>query len=123
MPIDMHALASYGAKARIQELQSEIDEIRKAFPEKGERRGRPAKAVAPASAPSEDARTRKPMSAAAKKAIGERMKKYWAKRKGGAARNVGLEAPAATEGTGKKKRTMSAAARAKISAAQKKRWK
>ncbi len=71
MAIDLKTLARYGAQARIDELQNEIDEIRREFPgETGKKRGRPAKSAS-ATVPAVEApkRGRKPMSAAAKKAV------------------------------------------------------
>ena len=74
-------LAKKGASHRYEELKAEIAGLIKAFPhlEFGS-------AISPA-APKEEfdrlrkRRTRKPMSAAAKKAVSLRMKKYWAARK------------------------------------------
>jgi hypothetical protein len=74
-------LARKGASHRYQELKAEIAELIKAFPhlEFGS-------AISPA-APKQEfdrlrkQRRRKPMSAAAKKAVSARMKKYWAARK------------------------------------------
>jgi hypothetical protein len=73
------------------------------------------------------------MSAAAKKKVGERMKAYWAKRRAAAASANGGAAEARTtkaEGEAEKperpkakRGTLSAAGRAAISAAQKKRWR
>jgi hypothetical protein len=67
------------------------------------------------------------MSAAAKKAVGERMKAYWAKRKGATptpatepATASAVEKPAAKPAV---KRRLSAEGRARISAAAKKRWR
>ena len=85
MPIDLKTLARYGAQARIAELQREIDEIRHEFPDvtpgkKGGRRARPASTAADMPA-APQSRKRKPMSAAAKKAVSLRMKKYWAARR------------------------------------------
>jgi len=69
--------ARIGAESRLVELKAEIAEIERAFPDLGGRRGpgRPRAAEAPAR------RARKPMTAAQKKAVGERMKKYWAERR------------------------------------------
>lgn len=88
MPIDMKALARAGAEARIRELREEIADIEQAFPEL---RGGSARRVAvkrgqqrPGEAASEGpvrTRKRRGMSAAQRKAVGERMKKYWAERK------------------------------------------
>jgi hypothetical protein len=74
-------LAKKGASHRYQELKAELAELIKAFPhlEFGS-------AISPA-APKQEfdrlrrRRKRKPMSAAAKKAVSARMKKYWAARK------------------------------------------
>jgi hypothetical protein len=145
MPIDMHALARLGAQTRIAELVEEIDALLEAFPDLGQEPARPVAAAATdknlskprrptasasASAQTDAApatRTRKPMSAAAKKAVGERMKAYWAKRKGTA--SVAVTEPATTSAVEEPvakltaKRTLSAEGRAKISAAAKKRWK
>jgi hypothetical protein len=96
--MDMKALAQLGARARLSQLQEEINELQQAFPDLGRRnapapirrRGRrartaPASAVQQADARQEEApatvRKRKPMTAAQKKAVGERMKKYWAARR------------------------------------------
>jgi hypothetical protein len=97
--MDMKALAQLGARARLSQLQEEINELQQAFPDLGSRepatrtrrRGRRAKAPAQSSAaqPVEAAqeaapavvRKRKPMTAAQKKSVGERMKKYWAARR------------------------------------------
>jgi len=82
--MDMNALARFGAAARIAELQKELQELYEAFPDlgPGRKRGRPAKqGVSPLGAVEAGKRKRKPMSAAQRKAVGERMKKYWASRK------------------------------------------
>jgi hypothetical protein len=96
--MDMKALAQLGARARLSQLQEEINELQQAFPDLGSRepaaqsrrRGRRPKAAAnsteqQAEAPQEAApapvRKRKPMTAAQKKSVGERMKKYWAARR------------------------------------------
>ena len=77
----LRQLAKHGAAARIQELEAEIAAIRGAFPEggrgrRGRKRGRPAGATG-GGAP----RRRRRMSAAARKAVSERMTKYWAARR------------------------------------------
>ena len=72
-------LAKKGASHRYEELKAELAALIKAFPhlEFGS-------AISPA-APKEEfdrlRKRRKPMSAAAKKAVSARMKKYWAARK------------------------------------------
>jgi hypothetical protein len=66
-------LERLGAQARLAELQSEIAAIRRAFPGLG--RGRqPAAKAAPR-------RRRSRMSAANRRAVSIRMKKYWAERR------------------------------------------
>jgi hypothetical protein len=70
------------------------------------------------------------MSAAAKKAVGERMRRYWAARRqatGGvanhdAADSTSLKTQAKPVRPIRKRSKLSAAGRAAISAAQKKRW-
>src|SRR4051794_18443200 len=100
MPIDMKALAAAGARARLAELQQGIEEIRRAFPQlgsaeeagrpagTGRRRGRQASSQMDGSESAQQdqpkqRRTRTPMTAAQKKAVGERMREYWAARKRG----------------------------------------
>jgi hypothetical protein len=98
---DLRRLARLGAMRRIEEIRREEAAIRSAFPElfddarpEARRRpGRPPRAAAQpaAEAPKSDApaargrkarKRRKPtMSAAQKKAVSERMKKYWAERR------------------------------------------
>ena len=74
----LQRLARLGAKARLEELRSEEAAIRRAFPDLfGRGRGRPA-----AAATTEGGRRRRRgMSAAARKAVSLRMKKYWAERR------------------------------------------
>jgi hypothetical protein len=81
-PINMKELARVGAQARLAELLAEVAEIERAFPGiGGARRGRPpAKASAAPKAAVKRGRRRK-MSAAEKKEVSERMKKYWAARR------------------------------------------
>ena len=131
MTLDMNALARLGAQTRLAELAAQMDAIRKAFPDleagpakQRRRRARPSVDAPPVNqAPGDGAaRTRKPMSAAAKKAASERMQRYWAGRKASIATPV-EKAADTTSGKPTPKRTLSAEARARISAAQKKRWK
>ena len=92
---ELRRLARLGAERRLEELRREEAAIRAAFPDIGEargarRRGRPpgrarsaaqtADAGAGAAA-SRKRRRRKPMTAAQKRAVSERMKKYWAGRR------------------------------------------
>lgn len=78
-------LSLMGATARLEELRSEEAAIRQAFPELG-RRSAP-EPVAKASADVEEkpsaaaAQNRNRMSPAARRAVSERMKKYWAERR------------------------------------------
>jgi hypothetical protein len=68
-------LAQLGAQARLNTLKSEIQEIYRQFP--GLRSGR---GVQGADAPARRGRRRK-MSAAERKAVSERMTRYWAARR------------------------------------------
>lgn len=90
---DVQAYARRGAEARVSELKAELDAIYKAFPDLAGRRGR-GKGAPAALAYTDDGQTmlpetpaarkrgrRKPLTAAQRKAIGERMRKYWAARK------------------------------------------
>ena len=78
---DMKELARLGAEARLQELSEERDAIHRAFPDlRGKRRGRPARDTSAETSP-RGARKRRKMSAAQRKAVGVRMKKYWAARR------------------------------------------
>jgi hypothetical protein len=156
MPIVMKDLARLGAQTRLAELAAEIDSIERIFPDLGgtsrTKSRRPTRSGLDGQRDSEQeasderpARKRKPMSAAAKKAVGERMRKYWAERRKStgavAADGVSDGEPAKTpvkadktdkanraEKTDKSARPkaargrLSAAGRAAISAAQKKRW-
>jgi hypothetical protein len=67
----LRKLARHGAAAAIAELEGEIATIRRAFPSVvGNARGKRG-----------GGRKRRGMSAAARKAVSARMKKYWAARK------------------------------------------
>ena len=90
MPLDMKAFANAGARSRLAELQAEMDAIRRAFPGLDGRangrtprtaRRRVSSQATTDTAGAAPARGRKPMSAAAKKAVSGRMKKYWAGRR------------------------------------------
>lgn len=83
MAIDMKALARAGAEARLRELLAEIEGIRRAFPGiGGAGRGRSRATATPAATkPPARRGRRKPMTAAEKKAVSDRMKKYWAGRR------------------------------------------
>jgi hypothetical protein len=78
----LRRLAQLGATARLEELRQEEAAIRAAFPDlfgRGRRAGNGSRAAASAPA-SKGARKRK-MSAANRKAVSERMRKYWAERR------------------------------------------
>jgi len=76
----LRQLAAMGAQARLEELRSEEAAIRQAFPELG-RKSSSLQVVAAAADVSAPAAKRSRMSAAARRAVSERMKKYWAERR------------------------------------------
>lgn len=81
---ELQRLARLGAAARLEQLRAEEAAIRAAFPELTGRTGRGARAAAPAPAAATGAarrRRRSAMSAAQRKAVSERMRKYWAERR------------------------------------------
>lgn len=130
--LDIRTYALAGAQARLTEINAEAEAIRQAFPEL--RNGASSRSrVAPTSegdpSPSPSPRRSRPtMSAAQRKAVGERMKKYWAARRSGSqATGTGSDsattaAPVARGGAKPGTRTMSPEARKRISDAQKARW-
>ena len=78
----LRRLARLGAIARLEQLQQEEAAIRAEFPElfgRGRRPGRGNTAVEPSRGGKRRGRRR--MSAAARKAVSERMRKYWAERR------------------------------------------
>jgi hypothetical protein len=119
-----------GAEQRLQEIAAEAAAIYQAFPELRDRSPRTAAPAPAAAAPAAKRGGRRGnMSAAQRKAVGERMRKYWAARResaGGAASAGSAKAAAGRPARAAKKtrgpRQMSAAARKRISDAQKKRW-
>jgi hypothetical protein len=83
----IRSYARLGAMRRLEELRQELASIRAAFPELF-RGGQPASAVPSAKATAADAmgprrrrRRRPPMSPAQRRAVSQRMKKYWADRR------------------------------------------
>ena len=91
---NLREYARRGAVTRIAEVNAELDAIYGEFPElregratRGRKRGRPAKAALAPQAAEPDttgrkgARKRRGMSAAQRKAVSERMRKYWAGRR------------------------------------------
>lgn len=78
---ELNKLARVGAQARLAELDRERQSIVRAFPDlSGGRRGRPSKAGA-AAAGGRARRRQRTMSAAERRAVSIRMKKYWADRR------------------------------------------
>ena len=78
----LRRLARLGAIARLEQLREEEAAIRSEFPElfgRGRREDGAVAASAPASG--KRRRRRKSMSADARKAVSERMRKYWAERR------------------------------------------
>ena len=84
---DLRKYAVLGAEARLLQLAQEAAAIYRAFPEL---RDRSASSSASSSRTPKAATHRRSMSAAQRKAVGERMKAYWAKRR--------AEAPVAPSG-------------------------
>ncbi len=83
---EVKRFALIGAQARLDELQAEIASLVKAFPELAGRavtkRGRTAAVAAPAAATKRSRKRAKfNMSDDQKKAVSDRMKKYWAARR------------------------------------------
>ncbi len=72
---DLSRLAKVGAQARLEELARERELILKAFPELGH--------LGPTTSARPKRRARRRMTANQRKAIGERMKKYWESRRKG----------------------------------------
>jgi hypothetical protein len=100
--IDLRPFARVGAQARLDQLQAERERILRAFPDLGKMggstsAGRPAVRQAAAVA----TRRRKPMSAAGKKAVSERMRKYWAARREAKAAEPASQKDAASEAASK----------------------
>lgn len=79
---DLRRFARLGAMRRLEDMRHEEAAIRSAFPElfRGAGPGRPKAAAAPAAA-KRGRKKRSTMSAAGRKAVSERMKKYWAARR------------------------------------------
>ncbi|MGE3276184.1 MAG: hypothetical protein AB7O67_13810 [Vicinamibacterales bacterium] len=77
---DLKRLARLGAMKRLEEIRKEEAAIRAAFPELFNKATAAMPAGATAEAPKRQRRQRK-MSASARKAVSDRMKKYWADRR------------------------------------------
>jgi hypothetical protein len=76
----LRRLARLGAMARLEQLRQEEAAIRAEFPELF---GRGREAAARPAAPAANRRKRPRMTAEARKAVSERMRKYWAERRKG----------------------------------------
>ena len=120
-----------GAEQRLQEIAAEAAAIHQAFPELRDRGARSAPTATAATAAKGRRRGRSNMTATQRKAVSERMRKYWAARResaggatsaGSAKAKAARPARAAAAGRRRGPRKMSAAARKRISDAQKKRW-
>ncbi|HEX3703560.1 MAG TPA: hypothetical protein VHU82_09525 [Vicinamibacterales bacterium] len=78
-------MARKGAEHRYQELKAEIAALLAHFPHLGRQTGTASRARAAGAAVTAEStprrRSRKRMSAAARKAVSDRMKKYWAARR------------------------------------------
>ena len=77
--LELRRLARLGAKARLEELRQEEAALRRAFPDLFGTRG--AGRQASADSGTGGRRRRRGMSAAARKAVSIRMRKYWAERR------------------------------------------
>jgi hypothetical protein len=77
--VDLKEYARLGAEARVTQLHAELAEIYRAFPGLRGRGRQGANATTQAAAA--PARRRKPMTAAQRRAVSQRMKKYWAGRR------------------------------------------
>ena len=80
----LRRLARLGAVARLEELRQEEAAIRAEFPElfgRGRRAGANARAVGARAEGSGRRRRRRGMTASQRKAVSERMRKYWAERR------------------------------------------
>lgn len=75
--VELRRLALVGARARLQELQGEIAALVRAFPEIGRGGVRPAATTLKRKKPGR----KTPMTAAERKEVSERMKRYWASRR------------------------------------------
>lgn len=77
---DLKEYARLGAQSRVQQLQAEIAEIYRAFPGLRTRRG--GAAAAGEEVPQKATRRkRRKMTAAQKREVSQRMKRYWAARR------------------------------------------
>jgi len=144
---DLRRYALLGAEARLLQIGQEAASIYQAFPELRKQsgtRGRPKRTPDAATATAGRTRRRGRMTAEQREAVRERMKRYWAQRRSSGTTTPGAAsgsqsastgtADTASSGSRKSKsaksksarargpRRMSAAARKRISDAQKARW-
>jgi len=77
---ELRGFALVGARARLGALQAEVASLLATFPEL---RGGKAAATAGSLPTRKKSGRKRPMSAAEKKAVSERMRKYWADRRAG----------------------------------------
>jgi hypothetical protein len=125
---DIRRYALAGAQARLTEISLEFEAIRRAFPELRQN-GRQTEATGGDEPKTRARRLRRTMTAAQRKAVGERMTKYWAARRGGS-ETTGTTSSDSAEKASKTARgavkrgprNMSPEARKRISDAQKARW-
>lgn len=75
--VELRRLAIVGARARLQELQAEMAALVRAFPEIGRGGARPSASTVRGRKPGR----KTPMTAAERKEVSERMKRYWASRR------------------------------------------
>ena len=84
---DLLRLARSGAEARVTELRRELETIYRSFPDLRRRGGGRASArgngAAPRGRASRGSRKRRGWTAAQRRAVAERMKRYWAARRAG----------------------------------------
>src|SRR4051812_27982692 len=102
--INMQDLARVGAQARLDSLKAEQEALLAAFPDlrgSSSGQGRPARARASEAAEPTRARRRGGMSPAQRKAVGERMRAYWAKRRTEKAGGAGVQAAESSGGKAK----------------------
>jgi hypothetical protein len=80
--VELKRLARLGAEARLEQLEAERRAILRAFPGLSLAAARQGQAgPAAGAAPKKKARKRRKMTAAEKKAVSDRMKKFWAARR------------------------------------------
>jgi hypothetical protein len=122
MNIDFTSFAKMGAQQRLQQLQAEREQILRAFPALRKTAGPERIEHAEARHTEVGARRRRSMTAAERRSVSARMKRYWASRREGKATAPQAPAAAPLAVAAAPRRTISAEGRARIAEAQKKRW-